>query len=434
MLNQIQFLKPTIGEVTLSYESSNKDVVSNEGIVRRQQVDVTLQITVTFSVGSYKKAKVYDVTVLKQELQTISQIKKLPTEGFVITTGIVAFIVYGTEKNVPVGFYLFDETDAIYVHSSEYAETLKVGNKVEVSGEYTKYIDQNSLTSAEMAGYTGAKQIVPTSVKTDGEIYEVPTSFIEDHSIANLCSIPVSENITSNVYKVVAKVRKSVGNGFVNYYFDDLNGVNSYYAYTTANGKDLAWLEEYDGSIRECYIAIHNCKLSASGNFWRIVPIQILDEVEVTDEEYMEYSLDRLANQFIDHYDSPCSFDLVNTDEKLAGSSVCYSSNFEGVTFTNNGYTIHLEFGEEKVTMAVTISLTYNGKTLTRVVEFEAAMVKPTIETITIEEARKVAKGEKVTIEGYIVGFLYLVGTSKPAGFELIDDTSSIGSICINCC
>ena len=78
----------TIGEVTLSYESSNKDVVSNEGIVRRQQVDVTLQITVTFSVGSYKKAKVYDVTVLKQELQTISQIKKLPTEGFVITTGI----------------------------------------------------------------------------------------------------------------------------------------------------------------------------------------------------------------------------------------------------------------------------------------------------------------------------------------------------------
>jgi len=416
----------TIGEVTLSYDSSNKDVVSNEGIVRRQQVDVTLQITVTFSVGSYKKAKVYEVTVLKQELQTISQIKKLPTEGFVITTGIVAFIVYGTEKNVPVGFYLFDETDAIYVHSSEYAETLKVGNKVEVSGEYTKYIDQNSLTSAEMAGYTGAKQIVPTSVKTDGEIYEVPTSFIEDHSIANLCSIPVSENITSNVYKVVAKVRKSVGNGFVNYYFDDLNGVNSYYAYTTANGKDLAWLEEYDGSIRECYIAIHNCKLSASGNFWRIVPIQILDEVEVTDEEYMEYSLDRLANQFIDHYDSPCSFDLVNTDEKLAGSSVCYSSNFEGVTFTNDGYTIHLEFGEEKVTMAVTISLTYNGKTLTRVVEFEAAMVKPTIETITIEEARKAAKGEKVTIEGYIVGFLYLAGTSKPAGFELIDDTSSI--------
>lgn len=84
--------------------------------------------------------------------------------------------------------------------------------------------------------------------------------------------------------------------------------------------------------------------------------------------------------------------------------------------------------------MAVTISLTYNGKTLTRVVEFEAAMVKPTIETITIEEARKAAKGEKVTIEGYIVGFLYLAGTSKPAGFELIDDTSSIGSICINCC
>lgn len=420
--------KKQIGEVSVSYLSSNENVISNEGVVKRQNEDVIVELTVNFTKNTYNKEKVYVITVVAQSNMTIAEVKQCSVDTNVKTTGIVAYVVYGTEKNVPVGFYVFDETDSIYVHSSEYAESVKVGNRVYIEGKFTKYIDANSTTAAEKAGYTGARQIVPTLVENDNQIHEVPSSFIEEASIANLCLIPVSENITSNVYKVVAKINKSVGNGFVNYYFNDLNGVDSYYAYTTANGKDLAWLDEYDGSVRECLVAVHNCKLSASGNFWRIVPIQILDEVEISDEVYMEYALDRLSKQFSAIYDNPCTFNLVATDSKLDGSMVSYKSNSSEVSIElkDNLYEVSLNFGSEKVTMEVEISITYNGLTLNRMISFEGIVSLPSIETITIDEARSANVGECVTIKGYIVGFLYLKGTTTPAGFEIIDDTNSI--------
>lgn len=420
--------KTTIDDVKVSYISSNEDVISNTGSVTKPLVDTTVQITVIFTQYECTIEKVYEVTVLGSGTLTLNQVKDLESNTPVLVKGIVARVIYGTEKNVPVGFYIFDETDAIYVYSSKYAEEVSVGNEVTISGTFTKYIDQNSATSAEKAGYTGAMQIVPDTLENDGKTHEVPTSFIQETSIADLCQIPVSENITSNVYKVVAKINKSQGNGFVNYYFNDLNGVDSYYAYTTANGKDLAWLEEYDGSVRECYIAIQNCKLSASGNFWRIVPIEILGEVEVNDETYMEYALDRLETQFATNYDNPCSFELVNVDSILESSNVTYTSNSEGVKIeeTEEGYLATLDFGSEKVTMSVTITLTYNGKTLDRDVEFICMVAKPEIETITIEEARNVVVGEKAVVSGYIVGFLYMKGGTTPAGFELLDETSSI--------
>ena len=420
--------KTKLGEVTLSYMSSDENVISNEGIVNRQTENVTIEITVTFTKDDYSEKKVYSVTVLAKGKTTIQEVKQCNNGEAIVVEGIVAYVVYGTEKNVPVGFYIFDETDSIYVHSSSYAETVKVGNFVHIQGEFTKYIDANSTTSAEKAGYTGAKQIIPTTLTNDNQIHSVPTSFIQETSIADLCMIPVSENITSNVYKVVANIHKSVGNGFVNYYFNDLNGVNSYYAYTTANGKDLAWLEEYDGSVRECLIAVHNCKLSASGNFWRIVPIQILDEVNVDDKTYMEYALDRLATQFSKTYDNPCTFTLATTDQQLEGAKVSYTSVSNGVTLVQKEdiYEISLNFGVELTKMEVEITLQYNDLVATRTISFEGAISKPDIETISIEEARRVPVGQQVTIQGYVVGFLYLKGTTTPAGFEIMDETSSI--------
>ena len=90
------------------------------------------------------------------------------------------------------------------------------------------------------------------------------------------------------------------------------------------------------------------------------------------------------------------------------------------------GYEISLDFGAELVKMEVEITLQYNDLVATRTVSFEGAIAKPDIETITIEEARKAPVGEQVTIQGYVVGFLYLKGATTPAGFEIIDETSSI--------
>lgn len=417
-----------VNGVKITYESSKPEVISNEGVVVRQKEDQVVEVAVKFELNGSQTLKVYEFFVPAKEYDSLKEVKGYEEGQEVYVSGVVAFVVYGTTKNIPVGFYLYDNTDAIYVYSYDYAKEVVAGDEVVITGNYTQYIDEASASSAAYAGYTGARQIVPASCEVVSKENEINTDFVEETSIADLCKIPVSENITSNVYKVVAKINRSQGNGFVNYYFNDLNGVDSYYAYTTANGADLEWLNEYDGEVRECIIAIQNCKLSASGNFWRIVPLQILDEVEVSDETYVEYALDRLVVQFADSYNAVCDFDVVNTDSLLEGSVVSYASDSEGVVITEveNGYNVALNFDNNKVVMSVVITLEYKGIKSERVVSFECEVVKPEIETISIEEARLVPTGERVTIEGYVVGFLYMKGATTPAGFELIDETSSI--------
>ena len=417
-----------VNGVNISYESSKPEVISNEGVVVRQKEEQVVQVTVKFELNGATGLRVYEFVVPAKGPDALKEVKEFSEGQEVYVKGVVAFVVYGTTKNIPVGFYLYDDADAIYVYSSEFAKVVEAGDEVEIEGYFTKYIDEASLSSAQYAGYTGARQIVPSSCEVLSKGNEINTEFVESTSIAALCQIPVSENITANVYKVVARINRSQGNGFVNYYFNDLNGVDSYYAYTTANGADLEWLNEYDGEVRECIIAVQNCKLSASGNFWRIVPLQILDEVEVSDETYALYALDRLEKQFADSYNAVCDFDVVATDKILEGSKVTYEAKSEGVTIkeVENGYNVALNFNEEKVVLSVVISVEYKGVNYSREVSFECAVERPSFDTISIEEARTVATGEKALIAGYIVGFLYMKGGSTPAGFELIDETSSI--------
>ena len=417
-----------VGDVKITYNSSNPKVISNQGIVTKQREVQYVQVGVRFECNGATGYKVYDFVVAEKGFDTISEVKNFAEGQEVYVKAVVAAVINGTTKNVPVGFYLYDDTDAIYVYSYDFAEVVEAGDEVIIEGSFTSYIDESTASSAQYAGYTGARQIVPTTCEVVSKGNALPTEFIEETSIADLCDIPVSENITSNVYKVVAKINRSQGNGFVNYYFNDLNGVDSYYAYTTANGADLEWLNVYDGQVRECIIAVQNCKLSASGNFWRIVPLQILDEVEVSDATYAEYALDRLETQFAKNYSSVCDFNVVATEELLEGSKVSYASSSEGcvITAIEEGYNVELDFSTDEVVMNVIITLEYNGVTYNREVSFTCKSERPTFDTVSIEESRLVAKGDKVLIEGYIIGFLYLKGATTPAGFELIDETSSI--------
>lgn len=421
-----------IQDVNLTYSSSNGDVISNTGEVTQQETEIDVDITVEFEYEGYKDSKIYKVTVSGKSIDTsfmdISKVKELQSDQEVKVKGIVSRIINGTEKNVPNGFYVFDKTDAIYVYSPKFAETVKAGDEVELVGNYTKYIDELSLEQAKLQGYTGARQIVPTDVKIISSNNNLPTTGIKESSIASLAKIPVSENITSNVYEVVAKVRKAQGNGFVNYYFDDLNGINSFYAYTTANGKDLGWLEQYDGEVHKCVIAVQNCKMSASGSFWRIVPLVINEKVDVSTKQYIDYSIARMLKQFSTSYEVTCNIELANTDPKLEGSKVSYEviSGPASVTNGEQNYLLSITCTSEKKEVTIKVTVEYNGESSSEEITFTCLEIKPEIETINISEARKKEKGTEVTIKGIVVGFVYLKGTSKPAGFELIDSTGSI--------
>lgn len=419
-----------IKDVNLTYSSSNQQIITNTGEVTLCEEETEVEITVYLEYNGYKLTKTYTVTVVAKPFSfiNISDVKSLDSDSEVKIKGIVSRIINGTEKNVPNGFYVFDKTDAIYVYSPSFAESVSAGDEVEISGNYTMYIDSSSTTSAAIQGYTGARQVVPTEVKVLSKNNDLPMDGVKESSIAFLAGIPVSENITSNVYEVVAKVRKSQGNGFVNFYFDDLDGVNSFYAYTTANGKDLGWLDQYDGEVHKCIIAVQNCKLSASGSFWRIIPLEINDKIEVSDEEYAEYSLERMIKQFAPSYEASCNVKLLSNDAKLLNAVVSYEVIDGPVQLTKNAEDSNLEITctSELKNATIKVVVEYNGKMASKEVTFVCQEKQPEITTISINEARNKEKGETVTIKGLIVGFLYLKGSSQPAGFELVDETGSI--------
>ena len=90
-------------------------------------------------------------------------------------------------------------------------------------------------------------------------------SWITESTVKEIMDTPVTEDITAKIFKVNALVKKAPGNGFTNYYIDDIDGVTGSYVYTQCNGGDFGWLDEFDGKICTVYLVALNAKASTSG-------------------------------------------------------------------------------------------------------------------------------------------------------------------------
>ena len=105
-------------------------------------------------------------------------------------------------------------------------------------------------------------------------------SFAKETTIKEFVNIPVTNNISGEVFKVNSYIKRQQkeGQNFVNYYFYDLDEKTGSYAYTQCNGSDFSWLDEFDGKICTVYLSAINAKSTASGCFWRFVPLSVKDE------------------------------------------------------------------------------------------------------------------------------------------------------------
>ena len=107
--------------VKITYESSKPEVISNEGVVVRQKEDQVVEVSVKFELNGTTTLRVYEFVVPAKEYDSLKTVKEFVEGQEVYVNGVVAFVVYGTTKNIPVGFYLYDNTDAIYVYSYDFA-------------------------------------------------------------------------------------------------------------------------------------------------------------------------------------------------------------------------------------------------------------------------------------------------------------------------
>lgn len=356
------------------------------------------------------------------QLSTIADVRLVADETVVKVSGVVARITYAFGMK-PSGFYLVDGTNSIYVYDDTVASSVSVGNTVTVIGEKDHWILEGEVSSAEKFGYKGCNQITKaTLVANDNGNSDFDKSWIQESTVKEIMDTPVTEDITTTIFKVNALVKKAVGSNFINYYIDDLDGVTGSYVYTQCSGSDFAWLDQFDGKICTVYLSVINAKSNASNALWRFLPIAVEDNGYTFDVSTApQFAIDYYAkDQFLSGYTSNPELKLVTSvsSELLGFENVVlsYASSDENVATFNTDADGNVIFNLVAYGNAtITVTATHNGNVATHTLTVKYSEAT-TYDYISVEDAILAADDTTVIVKGIVgpslvnkVGF-YLMG------------------------
>ena len=360
----------------------------------------------------------------------------------VLVEGVVAQITYANGK-VPNGVMLVDDTQSIYVYDGNLAGRVTVGNKISIAASKTYWILEKEQSAAAQHGYKGCNQLENVTLLTNDEgNNEYNKEWIEKTTVKSIVETPVTEDVTTIVYEVTALVKEVPGNGFTNYYFYDLDGETGAYTYTQCNGGDFDWVRAYDGKICTVYLTALNAKSSGTACFFRLLPIEIIDEGFTFDvEDAAQFAVEYYGvGQFEASYGADPELELLSSvSSSLLG--------FEGATLSyasDNTASVYFETVEGKTVMHcnengkanVTVTGEYNGKIFSKsvVVEVQAA---DSYDALTVAQAISAAVDSEVTVKGIVGpsvvnkdGF-YLFGEDGSVIAVLVKDTAQFKGLAI---
>lgn len=376
---------------------------------------------------SFKHNDVSDTVDLTQyKEKTISEVREINEGSKVKVSGVVSKITYafGMEPN---GFYLNDNEASIYVYDTQFTNKLKIGNRVTIVGEKDYYVLGTEQTYADKYGYKGCCQISSAYLlENDEKINEFDLSWCEEKTIKDILTTPVSENITTNIYKVNALVSREEGKEFVNYYFYDLDGKTGSYTYTQCNGNDFEYLKEFDGKICTVYLSPINCKSTDTGCFYRFVPINVsYDNYEFDLSKAPSFALEYYAvDQFMETYNADPALEVVSSvSSELLGFenvTISYSSNNTEVAYFEKveGKTIFHTGSKGEATIEITA--TYGDYEVSEDIVVKVEELEE-IEFVDVKGAISASDSDEVTVKGVIASSLV-----NKQGFYLVDDTGLI--------
>lgn len=407
------------------------DVVVLEAVLGTKGTDVELK-------NATKLVEWHDVKVdeTKYTASTIVEARNAEAGSKLIVEGVVAGFTYKNAKTssgeyVADGLYLVNGTDSIYVFGVDLCSVVKVGNTIKIAGVKEFFVQSSEVDLAEKYGFAGACQLSSVElIENKGGNTDVLANSFEKTTIKNLMENNYDANITTQIYEVNALIRKVPGNGFVNYYINDLDGTTGTYTYTKCNGNDFAWIDSYlnaDGEyLCTLLVTVCNAKATASGCNWRMVPLKFLAPFTFDKANTAEFVLEYFVlAEFDEVYYANPETELITThaSELLGyeGVTVSYSSDNESVVkFTDAAdkkVLNVLALGEANVT----ITVNYNGTTATKTIKVVRAG-EPVFEALTVKEAINTPKGEEVTVMGIVAGGV----ANQKTGFYLIDETGVI--------
>ena len=360
---------------------------------------------------------------------SVAEARYLDVNEKVKLTGVVAKITYAFGQ-VPNGFYLVDKTGSIYVYGKDTAGSVKEGNTVTIIGEKTYYILEDEQNAASKHGYKGCCQIQNvTLIDNDKKVSEFDKSWIQESTVKEIVENDITNDITTNIYKVKALVKKVPGTGFTNYYIDDLDGTTGSYVYTACNGSDFTWLDQYDGKICTVYLSPINAKATNAGCIYRFIPVKVeLESYTFDQNDGAQFVLDYYAlDQFLNEYQSDPELKVItkvsNDIININNAQISYESDNEDVAYfeTVNGTTVFHTNGEGIVN--ITIKASYNNIQASETIQIK--VTKPIdYETISVEEAIESEDGTEVYLRGIVMSSLV-----NQSGFYLNDGTGIIAVV-----
>ncbi|MBQ9784131.1 MAG: hypothetical protein IJW29_01385 [Clostridia bacterium] len=367
-----------------------------------------------------------DADVSDYTAATIAEARDAAEGAKLKLEGVVARITYANGMK-PSGYILVDGTASIYVYDADTAQRVTIGNKVQIAASKTYWILDTEIGYAQTFGYKGCNQMESvTLISLDNGIYDFDKSWITESTVKEMLDTPVTEDITTQIFKVNALVRKAPGSGFVNYYFNDLDGTTGAYTYTQCNGSDFAWLDAFDGKICTVYLTILNAKSANAGCVYRVLPVAVSYDNYVFDlngtakHVVKYYGVDQFEASYGANPELVLTTSVSSELLGFAGATISYSSSDTAVIDfrTEDGETIMdcLTAG----TADITITGSYNGTTYSETVTVTVT-VPEQVDSVSVKDAIDAEKGETVTVKG-------IVGPSlvNKTGFYLIDESGMI--------
>lgn len=407
------------------------DVVVLEAVVGTNGTDVELK-------NATRLVEWHDVAVNEREYTsaTVTEARNANAGDKLIVEGVVAAFTYKNAKTstgeyVRDGFYLVSGGDSILIHGTGVSSAVELGNTVKVAGVKEYFVQESEISLAAKYGFPGANQLSQAQlISSDKKVTDITNNNFEEATMKELMSCSYDENITNQIFKVRAVIKKVPGNGFVNYYINDLDLTTGTYTYTKCNGSDFAWLDKYlnaDGQyFCELLVTVCNAKATASGCLWRVIPVAILGDAAFSvEEETLDFVFDYfVAPQFEEvYYANPNIELLTNHSSSFLGYSnvtIDYVSADENVVKV-------IEVEGKKVldvvavgSTTVDITLKMGDKTLVKTITITRD-AEPTFEAKTVAETIATTLDTTVTVAG-------IVGPSlvNQTGFYLIDETGVI--------
>lgn len=247
--------------VSLTYESSDNNILAIT--IDNGKPYLTLKgfgkatLTITATHGQNSVSKKIEITV--NEVAKINSITVAEAIAAEIGAEVTVKGIVGPSLVNQVGFYLIDESGAIAVvtDASSMAE-LQLGNEVVVQGK--RAVRKKDANDASYFGQTNLDDSKILSNDYDKHDYSTKT-FITDKTLPDLLNVPVTDDVTTNIYVIKAKVKVVEAQYYSNIYItvDD----KELLLYCSSSNQ-YSWLKAYDGKEVTMEVALCNWNSKAS--------------------------------------------------------------------------------------------------------------------------------------------------------------------------